>query len=88
MVELGFKPLIDPQFHAKILTAFIEPKDSSYHFDKMHDFLYQKGITIYPGKGAKQDTFRISNIGDLTSKDIEIFLKSMAEYLKINNLMP
>lgn len=86
MSELGFKPLVPPEFHAKILTAFLDPIDEQYHFDKMHDFLYEKGITIYPGKGAKENTFRISNIGDLTSKDIEIFLKSMEEYIKINNL--
>ena len=87
MLALGFQPLIDKSEHAKILTAFIEPKDPNYHFDKMHDYLYQRGITIYPGKGAKQDTFRISNIGTLSSQDITQFLIVIEEYLTTSNLM-
>lgn len=81
MLELGFKALVEKEHHSKILTAFIEPEDSNYHFDKMHDFLYEKGITIYPGKGAKEASFRISNIGDLTSEDISLYLAEMKNYL-------
>jgi 2-aminoethylphosphonate aminotransferase len=86
MLKLGFKPLIEKSRHAKILTAFIEPSDPNYHFDKMHDFLYERGITIYPGKGAKEDTFRISNIGTLGKEDISYFLKNIEKYLKVNKL--
>lgn len=86
MLELGFQPLIDKTEHAKILTAFIEPKDPNYHFDKMHDYLYDRGITIYPGKGAKQNTFRISNIGTLNGEDITQFLTVIKEYLTTSKL--
>ena len=86
MLKLGFKALIEKSKHSKILTAFVEPTDSQYHFDKMHDFLYERGITIYPGKGAKEKTFRVSNIGTLNSKDIGFFLSTVEEYIKINKL--
>lgn len=82
MLELGFKPLATKEHHSKILTAFIEPDHANYHFDKMHDYLYERGVTIYPGKGAREETFRISNIGELASSDISYFLTLMRDFLK------
>jgi len=40
----------------------------------MHDYCYRRGYTIYPGKGAREATFRIATIGAITSRDIERFL--------------
>lgn len=80
MLELGFRPLIEnTKHHAKILTAFVEPK--GFDFNDYHDYLYERGITVYPGKGAKEATFRISNLGELESNDIDLFLKYTKEYL-------
>ena len=62
--KLGFRFLIEEKSHAKILTAIIEPSDQNYDFNQMHDFLYQRGFTVYPGKGAKKDTFRLANMCD------------------------
>jgi 2-aminoethylphosphonate-pyruvate transaminase len=82
MTELGFETLVDKNLHSKILTAFKEPKIVNFSFEKMHDYLYQKGITIYPGKSAKENSFRISNIGELNTDDILEFLQGVAGYLK------
>jgi len=82
MTELGFKTLVPVEFHSKILTAFVEPNHPRYSFDGMHDYLFERGITIYPGKGAKEDTFRISNIGELNQSDINLFLEVMGSYLR------
>lgn len=81
MTELGFKTLNESEHHSRILTAFIEPTHVNYHFDQMHDFLLERGITIYPGKGARESSFRISNIGQLDASDIEYFLHEMKAYL-------
>jgi 2-aminoethylphosphonate-pyruvate transaminase len=80
--DIGFKFLVNEEHHAKLLTAIIEPEDSNYDFNKMHDYLYNKGFTIYPGKGAKFNTFRISNIGQIYIEDIENLLKAIEDYLK------
>lgn len=82
MTELGFETLVPKNLHAKILTTFKEPKIAHFSFEKMHDFLYAQGITIYPGKNAKENSFRISNIGELNSEDILVFLKGVEAYLK------
>lgn len=80
--ELGFKSLVAPKDHAKLLTAFRMPEITGFSFEGYHDYLYARGITIYPGKNAKENSFRVANIGDLTTKDMEIFLKETSNYLK------
>ncbi len=81
MIELGFKPLIKENLNSKILTTFHEPSDEKYCFELMHSYLYERGITIYPGKVSRLSTFRISNIGDLSLNDIKDFLGAMKSYL-------
>ena len=83
---LGFHFLIEKKNRAKILTAIIEPEDENYNFNEMHDFLYKRGYTIYPGKGAKQNTFRLANMGAITKNDITRFLGSLKEYLVVNDI--
>ncbi len=84
--KLGFKFLVDDKFHAKILTSIIEPEDENYNFTEMHDYLFERGFTIYPGKGAKQNTFRIANMGEIYKEDIENFLVCLEAYIKLKNI--
>jgi 2-aminoethylphosphonate aminotransferase len=79
--QMGFQFLLPRQYESQILLAIVEPSHAGYNFDKMHDYLYERGFTIYPGKGAKEATFRLSILGDLTRKDIEAFLKELEGYL-------
>ncbi|WP_341215661.1 2-aminoethylphosphonate aminotransferase [uncultured Wocania sp.] len=84
---LGLEYLIDKKYHSKIITSIIEPKTESYDFDEMHDYFFDKGFTIYPGKVNSYDTFRISNIGQIDHNDIKAFLEVLKSYLsKINFL--
>ena len=78
---LGFRFLVDKKYRSKILTAIIEPEDKNYNFSEMHDFLYKRDFTIYPGKGATQNTFRIANMGAITKHDITQFLGYLEEYI-------
>jgi 2-aminoethylphosphonate aminotransferase len=79
--KLKFELLLPDQYQSKILLAVKEPSDPRYNFDAMHDYLYERGYTIYPGKGAKEASFRLSVLGDLHKKDIENFLEELKNYL-------
>src|SRR5690606_11395926 len=79
--KMGLEYLIDREHHSKIITSIIEPKSDKYDFDEMHDFFFERGFTIYPGKVNNYDTFRISNIAQIDYKDMENFLKVLEEYL-------
>ncbi|MCP4914399.1 MAG: aminotransferase class V-fold PLP-dependent enzyme [Oligoflexia bacterium] len=81
LLELGFELLISEENSSKLMTTIFEPKIDKYSFKDMHDYFYQKGITIYPGKVSHLDTFRIANIGELTTKDIILFLEELKNYL-------
>jgi aspartate aminotransferase-like enzyme len=78
MLELGFRRLLPEAILSRILTCYIEPDHPGYSFDAMHDRLYEKGFTIYPGKGAAQATFRLANMGDVTPDDMRAFVTALS----------
>lgn len=84
--KLGFEFLLPDEFQSGILLAVKEPCNPEYGFDQMHDYLYERGFTIYPGKGAKEATFRLSVLGDLYAADILAFLDVLADYLRHNGI--
>ena len=47
----------------------------------MHDYFFEKGFTVYPGKVADFNTFRVANIGEIDYKDMKEFLKLFKGYL-------
>jgi 2-aminoethylphosphonate-pyruvate transaminase len=73
--------LVPETEQSKLITAVIPPSSPHYDFQKMHDFFYERDITIYPGKLAESDSFRIANIGDLYPKDMELFVSCLGDYL-------
>jgi len=79
---LGFKFLLPEAHQSKILLAIIDPIDSKYDFNDMHDYLYERGYTIYPGKGAKESTFRLSILGDLYEEDVRSFMEVLKMYIE------
>ncbi|MDO9181391.1 MAG: 2-aminoethylphosphonate--pyruvate transaminase [Bacteriovorax sp.] len=85
--ELGFEFLIEEKHHAKLLTAIMDPSSAAYSFNEMHDYLFERGFTIYPGKVGNINTFRLSNIGAIYPKDIEDFLVVFEEYLRLNKII-
>lgn len=78
--EMNLKYLVEDNYHSRLITSIYIP--DGIDFDNMHDFFYQKGFTIYPGKVLEFNTFRIANIGEISSKDIKEFIKLLKIYLK------
>ncbi|WP_271811845.1 2-aminoethylphosphonate aminotransferase [Clostridium beijerinckii] len=78
--RLNLKRLIDKNISSMLLTSVIEPQIKNYKFDRLHDYLYSRGFTIYPGKISSENTFRIANIGDIYPDDMRGFLKILEEY--------
>jgi 2-aminoethylphosphonate-pyruvate transaminase len=79
--DLNFEFLVPREYQSGLLTAVIEPVDDRYDFDEMHDYLLERGFTIYPGKGAKKNSFRIANIGEIDKRDISRFLEALKDYI-------
>jgi len=79
--ELGFQTLLPLERQSPLLTTVLEPTDSRYSFDRLHDGLYARGFTIYPGKMQDNATFRLANLGALDADDIRAFLAALREVL-------
>ena len=79
--EKGFNLLLEDDVQSKILTSILEPKNPEYDFNKLHDLLYEKGFTIYPGKIGSMNTFRIANLGAINKSDIQDFINALKDTL-------
>ena len=73
--ELGFRQVIKPEWRAGLVSSAIYPNDPNWSFEKVHDYCYERGFTIYPGKPIHSDfvhsvqsTKRISKTSSLFSK--------------------
>ncbi|MCG7433858.1 2-aminoethylphosphonate aminotransferase [Lysinibacillus fusiformis] len=78
--ELNLEWVIPLEHHSKIITAIYEPDNKKFNFTEMHDELFSKGFTIYPGKVGNLSTFRIANIGDINKNDMQNFIKALKAY--------
>ena len=81
MEVLGFEALLPRPLHSGLLTAFKTPAWTGFTFDRLHDFLYARDITLYPGKLPGADTFRVANIGALTPADLQLFVTEVTHFL-------
>ena len=77
--EMNLKYLVDDKYHSRIITSIFIP--DGVDFDAMHDYFFDRGFTIYPGKVADFNTFRVANIGEIDYRDMEEFLKLFERYL-------
>ncbi len=75
--KIGFKILLKPEQESHFLITILYPNNSNFDFYELHDKLYEKGYTIYPGKIGTLHTFRLANIGNLNSEDIYNFLEDL-----------
>lgn len=71
--ELGFETVIDPKIESGLVVSVKYPDDPNWSFEKVHDYCYEHGFTIYPGKISTTNTFRLCALGTIDVKDIEDF---------------
>ena len=80
--RLGFKELIRPEWQAGLVASVIYPDDPYWDFEKIHDYCYERGFTIYPGKVAGANTFRLCALGAIDDVDIEAFFEVFEQGLQ------
>ena len=80
--ELGFRQVIKPEWRAGLVSSAIYPDDPNWSFEKVHDYCYERGFTIYPGKISTTNTFRLCALGAIDEPDIKDFFKVFREALE------
>ena len=84
--ELGFRQVIKPELRAGLVSSAIYPDDPNWSFEAVHDYCYERGFTIYPGKISTTNTFRLCALGAIDEPDIKDFFKVFREALEANNI--
>ena len=80
--ELGFKDVIKREEQAGLVVSAIYPDDPNWSFEKVHDYCYERGFTIYPGKISTTNTFRLCALGAIDEQDITDFFEVFREALE------
>lgn len=71
--ELGFRDVIRREWQSGLVVSVRYPDDPHWDFEKVHDYCYARGFTIYPGKISTTNTFRLCALGAIDEADIHDF---------------
>lgn len=82
MNEMGFRSYIDNMHQSPIITTFFYPDKADFSFEEMYSFIKERGYAIYPGKLTDANVFRIGNIGEIYTEDIEKLCNIFKDYLE------
>ena len=86
LAALGFREAIRREIQVGLVASVIYPDDENWNFEKVHDYCYERGFTIYPGKITGANTFRLCALGALDVRDIEDFFAVLKQALEANNI--
>lgn len=79
MLALGYAPVIAEADQSPIITSFKYPS-AAFDFHAFYAYLKDRGFIIYPGKVSTIDSFRIGNIGEVYTGDIQQLLRWIKTY--------
>lgn len=80
--RLGLREVLERNIQSGLVSAVRYPDDPSWDFEKVHDYCYERGFTIYPGKIEQKGTFRLCALGAIDEQDIIDFWKIFEEALR------
>ena len=86
LAELGFRNVIKREHQAGLVVSVRYPDDENWSFEKVHDYCYERGFTIYPGKISTANTFRLCALGAIDEDDIRDFFVVLKEALTENGI--
>lgn len=79
LASLGLREAIAPDYQSQLVVSVHYPTTQSWDFDRVHDYCYERGYTIYPGKIEGTDTFRLCSLGAIYPEDIDNFFAVLSE---------
>lgn len=81
--ELGFHDVIKREWQSGLVVSVVYPDDVNWDFEKVHDYCYEHGFTIYPGKISGTNTFRLCALGAIDEEDIREFFGVFRKALEV-----
>ena len=84
--RLGFRDVIRREWQAGLVVSAIYPDDPNWDFEKVHDYCYERGFTICPGKISTTNTFRLCALGAIDEADIRDFFAVFTDALRVTGV--
>lgn len=79
LADMGLQEVIRRDIQSGLVASVLYPNDPNWDFERVHDYCYERGFTIYPGKISTTNTFRLCALGTIDTPDIEAFFKVLRE---------
>jgi len=76
---MGLREVIRRDIQSGLVASVLYPDDPNWDFERVHDYCYERGFTIYPGKISTTNTFRLCALGTIDTPDIEAFFRVLRE---------
>ena len=83
---MGLREVIRQEIQSVFAASVLYPDDDNWDFERVHDYCYKHGFTIYPGKISTTNTFRLCALGAIDVPDIEAFFRVLRESFEHNNI--
>ncbi len=80
LIHLGLVEVIAPEYQSQLVISVAYPDIPGWSFESMHDYCYERGFTIYPGKISNTESFRLCTLGALVPQDMRAFLLVLESY--------
>ena len=79
LAQMGLREVIRRDIQSGLVASVQYPDDENWNFERVHDYCYERGFTIYPGKISTTNSFRLCALGTIDAPDIEAFFKVLRE---------
>ena len=83
---MGLREVIRRDIQSGLVASVLYPEDPNWDFERVHDYCYERGFTIYPGKISTTNTFRLCALGTIDAPDIEAFFKVLRAAFVANGI--
>ena len=84
--DMGLREVIPLDIQSGLVASVLYPDDENWNFESVHDYCYERGFTIYPGKISTTNTFRLCALGTIDVDDIEAFFRVLREAFQHLNI--
>lgn len=79
VTAMGLTPAFPRDMLSELVLCVLYPDDPAFDFMQVHDYLYERGYTIYPGKVTNLPMFRLCSLGAIVPEDIDGFFAVLKE---------
>lgn len=86
LADMGLREVIQRDIQSGLVASVLYPDDPNWDFEQVHDYCYERGFTIYPGKISTTNTFRLCALGAIDAPDIVSFFVVLREAFEKNGI--